>query len=130
MGLVSTLHTCGRAVIKFLPLLHNLKFLQLCPLASFIFVSRMAQQDELKLHIRIHSLYQIFNQSGRLPFSIVRLQTDPAGRVVGLRVPAPWVGPATLMGSHGSGLKYLWGPDPWMGTQWVIGPSLGPGSLG
>jgi hypothetical protein len=41
-----------------------------------------------------------------------RLQTDPAGRVVGLRVPAPWVGPATLMGSHGSGLKYLWGPDP------------------
>jgi hypothetical protein len=57
-----------------------------------------------------------------------RLQTDPAGRVVGLRVPAPWVGPATLMGSHGSGLKYLWGPDPWMGTRWVIGPSLGPGS--
>jgi hypothetical protein len=42
----------------------------------------------------------------------LRLQTDPAGRVVGLRVPAPWVGPATLMGSHGSGLKYLWGPDP------------------
>jgi hypothetical protein len=59
---------------------------------------------------------------------VSRLQTDPAGRVVGLRVPAPWVGPATLMGSHGSGLKYLWGPDPWMGTRWVMGPSLGPGS--
>jgi hypothetical protein len=41
-----------------------------------------------------------------------RLQTDPAGRVVGLRVPAPWVGSATLVGSHGPGLKYLWGPDP------------------
>jgi hypothetical protein len=62
---------CGRAVIKFLLLLHDLKFLQLCPLASFIFISKMAQQDELKLHIRIHSLYQIFDQSGRLPFSIV-----------------------------------------------------------
>ena len=36
-----------------------------------------------------------------------RLQTYPPGRVVGLRVPAPWVGPTTLMGSHGSGLKYL-----------------------
>jgi hypothetical protein len=31
----------------------------------------MAQQDGLKLHIRIHSRYQIFDQSGRLPFSIV-----------------------------------------------------------
>jgi hypothetical protein len=40
------------------------------------------------------------------------LQTDPAGRVVGLRVPAPWVGSATFMGPHGLGLKYLWGPDP------------------
>jgi hypothetical protein len=36
-----------------------------------MFISRMVQQDELKLHIRIHSRYQIFDQSGRLPFSIV-----------------------------------------------------------
>jgi hypothetical protein len=40
------------------------------------------------------------------------LQTDPAGRVVGLRVPAPWVGSATFMGPHGLGLKCLWVPDP------------------
>jgi hypothetical protein len=40
------------------------------------------------------------------------LQTDPAGRVVGLRVPAPWVGSATFMGPRGSGLKCLWVPDP------------------
>jgi hypothetical protein len=47
----------------------------------------------------------------------IMLQTDPAGRVVGLRVPAPWVGSATFLGPRGSGIKCLWVPDLEMGTQ-------------
>lgn len=44
-----------------------------CILSSLIlkFISQMALQDKLNVHIRINSRYQIFDQSGNLPFSIV-----------------------------------------------------------
>jgi hypothetical protein len=63
---------------------------------------------------------------------LVRLQTDPASRVVGLRVPAPWVGSVTLMGPRGwvlniSGyLTHRWVPNGSSFLARVLGPSLGP----
>jgi hypothetical protein len=61
-----------------------------------------------------------------------RLQTDPAGRVVGLRVPAPWVGSAILMGPHGWVLNiygyptHIWVPNGLRVLGWVLGPGFGP----
>jgi hypothetical protein len=46
----------------------------------------------------------------------IRLQTDPAGRAVGLWVPAPWVGSAIFMGTHRSNF-------------FKRGPKLGPSIL-
>jgi hypothetical protein len=67
-------------------------------------VSATPYTDSLRLNImwrdgsgRPHML----RADAPLVAAMDRLQTDPAGRVVGLRVPAPWVGSATLMGPRG-----------------------------
>jgi ankyrin repeat protein len=63
-------------------------------------------------------------------FGTATLQTDPAGRVVGPWVPAPWVGSATLMGPHGWVLNIHGDPTHrWVPSgSWVLAWVLGPGS--
>jgi hypothetical protein len=62
--------------------------------------------------------------------SFTRLQSDPAGRVLGSWVPAPWVGSASLIGPHGWVLNisgyptHRWVPN----GSWVLAWVLGPGS--